>query len=55
MPKALVQQESQQLAENAKRDFEARGMKTKDLPIDASWFGEQAARRVKLGLIMSES
>ena len=54
VPKALVQQESQQLAENAKRDFEARGMQTKDLPIDASWFGEQAARRVKLGLIMSE-
>ncbi|WP_374263025.1 trigger factor [Zoogloea sp.] len=54
VPKALVAQESQQLAENAKRDFEARGMKTKDLPIDASWFGEQAARRVKLGLIMSE-
>ncbi|WP_374246976.1 trigger factor [Zoogloea sp.] len=54
VPKALIAQESQQLAENAKRDFEARGMKTKDLPIDASWFGEQAARRVKLGLIMSE-
>ncbi len=54
VPKALVTQESQQLAENAKRDFEARGMKTKDLPIDAAWFGEQAARRVKLGLIMSE-
>jgi trigger factor len=34
VPKALVQQESQQLAENAKRDFEARGMKTKDLPIE---------------------
>ena len=54
VPKALVTQESQQLAENAKRDFEARGMKTKDLPIDAAWFGEQAARRVRLGLIMSE-
>ena len=54
VPKALVQQESQQLAENAKRDFEARGMQTKDLPIDAAWFGEQATRRVKLGLIMSE-
>ena len=54
VPKALVDQESQQLAENAKKDFEARGMKTKDLPIDAGWFTEQAARRVKLGLIMSE-
>jgi len=54
VPKALVEQESRQLAENAKKDFEARGMQTKDLPIDASWFAEQAARRVKLGLIMSE-
>ena len=54
VPKALVDQESQQLAENAKKDFEARGMQTKNLPIDAGWFAEQAARRVKLGLIMSE-
>ncbi|MBT9498702.1 MULTISPECIES: trigger factor [Zoogloea] len=54
VPKALVEQESQQLAENAKKDFEARGMKTKDMPIEAAWFGEQAVRRVKLGLIMSE-
>ena len=54
VPKALVDQESRQLAENAKKDFEARGMQTKNLPIDAGWFAEQAARRVKLGLIMSE-
>jgi trigger factor len=54
VPKALVEQESQQLAENAKKDFEARGMKTKDLPIESAWFTEQAVRRVKLGLIMSE-
>jgi trigger factor len=54
VPKALVQQESEQLADNARKDFEARGMKTKDLPIETSWFTEQAVRRVKLGLIMSE-
>lgn len=54
VPKALVEQESAQLAENAKRDFAARGMQTKDLPIESAWFGEQATRRVKLGLIMSE-
>ncbi len=54
VPKALVEQESAQLAENAKKDFEARGMKTKDLPIEPAWFAEQAVRRVKLGLIMSE-
>ncbi|THF67050.1 trigger factor [Pseudothauera nasutitermitis] len=54
VPKALVEAEAQQLAENAKRDLEARGLKAKDVPVNASWFGEQAERRVKLGLIMAE-
>ena len=54
VPKALVVKESEELAENAKRDLETRGMKTKDIPVDPSWFREQAERRVKLGLIMAE-
>jgi len=54
VPKALVAKESEELAENAKRDLETRGMKTKDIPVDPSWFREQAERRVKLGLIMAE-
>ena len=54
VPKALVQAESQQLADNARRDLEMRGLKTKDIPVDASWFTDQAERRVKLGLIMAE-
>lgn len=54
VPKALVDAEAQQLAENAKRDLEARGMKAKDIPVEAAWFGEQAVRRVTLGLIMAE-
>lgn len=54
VPKALVSKEAQELAENAKRDLETRGMKTKDIPVDPSWFAEQAERRVKLGLIMAE-
>lgn len=54
VPKALVDAEARQLAENAKRDLEARGMKTKDLPVEPAWFAEQAVRRVKLGLIMAE-
>ncbi len=53
-PKALVGAESQQLAENAKRDLEMRGMSSKDIPVDPSWFTAQAERRVKLGLIMAE-
>lgn len=54
VPKALVAKESEELAENAKRDLETRGMKTKDIPVDPSWFLDQAERRVKLGLIMAE-
>ena len=54
VPKALVEAESSQLAENAKRDLEARGMQTKDIPVEPAWFADQAVRRVKLGLIMAE-
>ncbi|ANQ85235.1 trigger factor [Azoarcus olearius] len=54
VPKALVESEATQLAENAKRDLAARGMNTKDIPVQPAWFGDQAMRRVKLGLIMAE-
>ncbi len=54
VPSALVEAESRQLADNAKRDMEMRGMNVKDIPVNPSWFTEQAQRRVKLGLIMAE-
>jgi trigger factor len=54
VPQALVQAEAQQLAQNARRDLEMRGMNVKDIPVDPSWFTDQAVRRVKLGLIMAE-
>ncbi|MBA4742523.1 MAG: trigger factor [Azoarcus sp.] len=54
VPTALVDKESEQLAENARRDMEMRGMNLKDVPVEPSWFTEQAQRRVKLGLIMAE-
>lgn len=54
VPKALIETESRQLAENAKRDLEMRGMKTADISVEPSWFTDQAERRVKLGLIMAE-
>jgi trigger factor len=53
-PKALVSAESTQLAENARRDLEARGVPVKDVPVESAWFTDQAVRRVKLGLIMAE-
>ncbi|WP_310450785.1 trigger factor [Sulfuritalea sp.] len=54
VPKALVQMESEQMAETARRDMESRGMGMKNIPVEASWFTEQATRRVKLGLLLAE-
>jgi trigger factor len=54
LPKALLESESQQLAERAKADFKQRGMDVKDLPIPAEAFAETAAKRVRLGLIVGE-
>ena len=54
VPKALVEMESQQMAENARRDMESRGMAIKNIPVEPSWFTEQATRRVKLGLLLAE-
>ena len=54
VPKALVEMESQQMAEAARRDMESRGITMKNVPVEASWFGEQATRRVKLGLLLAE-
>ena len=54
LPKALVEAESQQLAERAKADFKQRGMDVKNMPIPAEAFAEPAAKRVRLGLIVGE-
>ena len=54
VPRALVEAESQQMAENTKREMESRGMTMKNVPMDHSWFVEQATRRVKLGLLLAE-
>jgi len=54
VPRALVEAESQQLAQNARQDLQNRGVDAKNMPIDGKWFMESATRRVKLGLIMAE-
>lgn len=54
VPKALVDEESQQMADAARKDFASRGLDTKNLPIEAAWFTDKAVRRVKLGLILAE-
>lgn len=54
LPRALVEMEAYRLADQARQDLEARGLKTKDMPISREIFEEQAQRRVNLGLILSE-
>jgi trigger factor len=54
VPKALIEAESQQMAQAALQDMQARGMDTKGIPFNPDWFTEQAVRRVKLGLILAE-
>ena len=54
LPKALVEAESHQLGESARRDLEARGVKVPAAGVPPEMFREQAERRVRLGLILSE-
>ena len=55
VPKVLIEQEAESMAEAARQDLTNRGMDIKNMPVDASWFGAQAERRVKLGLIIAEA
>ena len=54
VPKAMVDIEAQQMADNARHDLESRGAQMKNIPVDATWFTDQAAKRVRLGLIVAE-
>jgi trigger factor len=54
IPQALIQSESERLAESTRADLAARGMNVKDAPIPADLFRPQAERRVKLGLLVGE-
>lgn len=55
VPKALIELESRQMAENARQDMAGRGMDVSRMPIETGWFAEQAERRVKLGLLLAEA
>ncbi len=54
VPKAMVEVEAQQMADKARQDLEGRGAQMKNIPVDASWFTDQASKRVRLGLIVAE-
>lgn len=54
VPSALVEQESQRMADEARANLASRGMNVKDIPVEPAWFAEQATRRVRLGLVVAE-
>lgn len=54
VPQAMVQAEAQQMAERALDDLKQRNPQMKNMPVEASWFTDQAKRRVQLGLIVAE-
>jgi trigger factor len=54
LPKSLVDAESNVLAERMREDLKGRGIDVKDIPVPPEAFKEQAERRVRLGLIVSE-
>ena len=54
VPAALVDNEARALVNQMMQNLTSQGMAQKDLKLDPGMFREQAKRRVKLGLIMSE-
>lgn len=54
VPKSLVQEDQQRLAEMARADLVARGIDAKEAPLPPEVFAPQAERRVRLGLLIAE-
>ncbi len=54
VPAALISQESEALKNNMLQNLAQQGMQQDGMQLDASMFADEATRRVKLGLIMSE-
>jgi trigger factor len=53
VPKVLIDQDSQRLAEMTRQDMAQRGMDVKSVQFPIELFAEKAERRVRLGLILS--
>jgi len=54
VPKALIDSEAQRMADQMRHQMEAEGMQVKGLPFSADLFKDQAAKRVRLGLMVGE-
>ena len=55
LPKSLIEMELQRIVQQARADFEARGVKLERLPVSPQALEAQARRRVTLGLILAEA
>jgi trigger factor len=54
VPKVMVEQDAQRLAEQTRQDMAQRGMDVKNLPFPPDLFTTKAERRVRLGLILGQ-
>jgi len=54
VPKVMVEQDAQRLAEMTRQDMAQRGMNVKDVQFPLDLFFERAERRVRLGLILQQ-
>ena len=54
VPKPLIEDESEAIKKNMLENLKQQGMQDQGMQLNASMFADQATRRVKLGLIMSE-
>lgn len=54
VPKAMIAQESERLADMTRQDMAQRGMDVKNMPFPQELFATKAERRVRLGLILSQ-
>jgi trigger factor len=54
VPKVMVEQDSERLAEQTRADMAQRGMDVSSMPFPKELFATKAERRVRLGLILSQ-
>jgi trigger factor len=54
VPKVMIEQDSERLAEMTRQDMTQRGMDVKNMPFPQELFATKAERRVRLGLILSQ-
>ncbi len=54
VPKSMIAQDSERLAEMTRQDMAQRGMDVKNMPFPQELFATKAERRVRLGLILSQ-